>query len=77
MKDANADNSARDAADAALIAEFGKTIDELYPRPTYAQVKAGLEAWLQGASGNADTGGETQPAVNSEASAEAVAELDD
>lgn len=73
MKDANTPNPERDAADAELIKAYGKTVHDVFPRPSYEEVKANLENHLNGSSeDSSNTNSST-----SEAAKEAMSELDD
>lgn len=60
---------AQKAADQKLIDELGSTFDELYPRPSYEEVKESLAQWLSG------TSEEDSKKPNSN-NAEAIDELD-
>lgn len=63
----------QDAEDQKLI-DACDSIDSLYPRPTYDEVKQGLEAWLSGNSAEKDTPKAQASSVSTD---EAINELED
>lgn len=78
MQDSNADNSARDAEDAALIKEYGKTVQEVFPRPSYDELKQNLTNFLTGEDQPSNAGASESGAASPSAAAkEAMSELDD
>lgn len=51
-------------ADQKLVEELGSTIDELYPRPSYEEVKESLAQWLSGTAGASGSNSNTDEAIN-------------
>lgn len=63
-------------ADQKLI-DNTPSITELFPRPTYQEVKDGLSTWLSGSTGTETDGGSDENSDGESAAMEAISELDD